>query len=145
MADGALLVNGDTVHPVSVEQTLLSARGPGVLLAVDTDKRLADEEMKVISDADGNVRSITKLMDPSLAYGEYIGASLVEPHAVGPLADALEATWQRNPDLYYEDGYQELVDRGHVVGTAPIGVGVPWVEVDNHDDLSRAREIACHY
>ncbi|HYO32108.1 MAG TPA: sugar phosphate nucleotidyltransferase [Nocardioidaceae bacterium] len=145
MADGALVVNGDTVHPVSVEQTLLSARGPGVLLAVDTDKRLADEEMKVISDADGNVRSITKLMDPSLAYGEYIGASLVEPHAAGPLADALEATWQRNPDLYYEDGYQELVDRGHVVGTAPIGVGVPWVEVDNHDDLSRAREIACHY
>jgi len=145
MADGALVVNGDTVHPVSVEQTLLSARGPGVLLAVDTDKRLAEEEMKVIADAGGNVRSITKLMDPALAYGEYIGASLVEPHAAGALADALEATWQRNPDLYYEDGYQELVDRGHVVGTAPIGVGVPWVEVDNHDDLRRAREIACHY
>jgi choline kinase len=145
MAEGALVVNGDTVHPVSVEQTLLSARGPGVLLAVDTDKRLADEEMKVIADGDGNVRSITKLMDPDLASGEYIGASLVEPRAAGALADALEATWQRNPDLYYEDGYQELVDRGHVVGTAPIGVGVPWVEVDNHDDLSRAREIACHY
>lgn len=145
MADGALVVNGDTVHPVSVEQTLLSERGPGVLLAVDTDKRLAEEEMKVIADADGNVRSITKLMDPALAYGEYIGASLVEPHAAGPLAEALEATWQRNPDLYYEDGYQELVDRGRVVGTASIGVGVPWVEVDNHDDLSRAREIACHY
>ena len=26
---GALLVNGDTVHPVSVEKTLLAARGPG--------------------------------------------------------------------------------------------------------------------
>lgn len=145
MAEGALVVNGDTVHPVSVEQTLLSSRGPGVLLAVDTDKSLADEEMKVTADLDGNVRSITKLMDPAIAYGEYIGASLVEPQAAGPLADALEATWQRNPDLYYEDGYQELVDRGHVVGTTPIGVGVPWVEVDNHDDLSRAREIACHY
>ena len=145
MADGALVVNGDTVHPVSVEQTLLSVRGPDVLLAVDTDKRLAEEEMKVIADSDGNVRSITKLMDPALAYGEYIGASLIEPHAAGPLAEALEATWQHNPDLYYEDGYQEMVDRGHVVGTAAIGMGVPWVEVDNHDDLSRAREIACHY
>ena len=46
-AGGALLVNGDTVHPVSVEKTLLAARGPGVLLAVDDVKSLADEEMKV--------------------------------------------------------------------------------------------------
>ena len=30
---GVLLVNGDTVHPGSVEQTLLAARGPDVLLA----------------------------------------------------------------------------------------------------------------
>ncbi|HEV7708903.1 MAG TPA: phosphocholine cytidylyltransferase family protein, partial [Asanoa sp.] len=22
---------------------------------------------------------------------------------------------------------------------------IPWVEVDNHADLARAREIACHY
>jgi choline kinase len=91
------------------------------------------------------VRSITKLMDPAEAYGEYIGASLIEPEAAAPLADALEATWRRDPDLYYEDGYQELVDRGHVVATAPIGDGVAWVEVDNHDDLVRAREIACRY
>jgi choline kinase len=145
MTDGALVVNGDTVHPVSIEETLLSSRGPGVLLAIDTDKRLGDEEMKVTADESGAVRSITKLMDPSAAYGEYIGASLIEPEAAGLLADALEATWRRNPDLYYEDGYQEMVDRGQVVGTAPIGDGVSWVEVDNHDDLRRAREIACRY
>jgi choline kinase len=145
MADGALVVNGDTVHPVSVEEILLSSRGPGVLLAVDTDKRLGAEEMKVVAGADGVVRSITKLMDPAEAYGEYIGASLIEPEAAAPLADALEATWRRDPDLYYEDGYQEMVDRGHVVATAPIGDGVAWVEVDNHDDLVRAREIACRY
>jgi choline kinase len=145
MADGALLLNGDTVHPVSVEETLLSSRGPGVLLAVDTDKRLGAEEMKVIAGEDGNVKSITKLMKPADAYGEYIGASLVEAEAVPLLADALEATWRRNPDLYYEDGYQEMVDRGQVVATAPIGAGVAWVEVDNHDDLKRAREIACRY
>jgi choline kinase len=23
--------------------------------------------------------------------------------------------------------------------------GATWIEVDNHDDLARAREIACHY
>jgi choline kinase len=35
MAGGALLVNGDTVHPPSVEEVLLAARGPDILLAVD--------------------------------------------------------------------------------------------------------------
>jgi choline kinase len=157
-AAGALLVNGDTVHPVSVEKTLLAAgqgsaeqvsaghgavAAPqaGIVIAVDDIKRLADEEMKVIIDSGGRLTRITKLMDPALAYGEYIGATLIAASAAAPLAAALEATWRRDPSLYYEDGFQELADRGGAIGVAPIGE-VEWVEVDNHDDLRRAREIA---
>jgi choline kinase len=141
-AAGALLVNGDTVHPVAVEKTLLGAAGRApVVLAVDDVKRLADEEMKVITGPDGRLARITKLMDPAQAHGEYIGATLIDTAAAAPLADALEATWRRDPSLYYEDGYQELADRGGIIKVAPIGE-VEWVEVDNHDDLRRAREIA---
>jgi len=164
-AAGALLVNGDTVHPVSVEKTLLAAgqgagdgaagdgaagQGagvdgatpqPGIIIAVDDIKRLAEEEMKVIIDAGGRLTRITKLMDPALAHGEYIGATLIGASAAAPLAAALEATWRRDPSLYYEDGFQELTDRGGAIGVAAIGE-VEWVEVDNHDDLRRAREIA---
>ena len=147
-AAGVLLVNGDTVHPVGVEKTLLAAaqgpvagRRPDLILAVDAIKRLAEEEMKVVIDADGMITRITKVMDPALAYGEYIGATLIDPAAADPLAAALEATWRRDPSLYYEDGFQELADRGGAIAVAPIGE-VDWVEVDNHDDLRRAREIA---
>jgi choline kinase len=147
-ARGALLVNGDTVHPVSIERTLLAAReqegAAGILLALDDQKPLADEEMKVVVDDAGRMRRITKLMDPADATGEYIGATLIDASAAEALATALEATWQRDPDLYYEDGYQSLVDTGGDVGVAPIGA-VSWVEVDNHDDLAKAREIACRY
>jgi choline kinase len=143
-AAGALLVNGDTVHPVSVEKTLLAQRGPGILLAVDNVKRLAEEEMKTTFDAAGQLTRITKLMDPTEAFGEYIGATLIEAHAAAGLAEALEATWRRDPGLYYEDGYQEYADRGGEVRAATIGA-VDWVEVDNHADLARAREIACRY
>jgi choline kinase len=143
-AQGALLVNGDTVHPVSVERTLLAQRGPGILLAIDAVKKCADEEMKTTFDANGQLTRITKQMDPAEAFGEYIGATLIEPHAAAGLADALEATWRRDPGLYYEDGYQEYADRGGEVRAATIGE-VEWVEVDNHDDLARAREIACRY
>ena len=145
MADGVLMVNGDTVHPVAVEETLLSSRGPGVLLAVDIEKKLAEEEMKVTVNNAGTLTRITKLMDPAEAFGEYIGATLVEPAAVPALADALRATWERDPDLYYEDGYQEMVDRGETISLAPIPAGTAWVEVDDHRDLEKAREIACHY
>jgi choline kinase len=151
-AEGVLLANSDTVHPVSVEQTLLAAnermtaegRAPGVLLALDTVKQLADEEMKVVADPEKGVRRITKQMPPEEATGEYIGVTLIEPEAAAELADALRTTFERDPQLYYEDGYQELVDRGFRIDTAPIGE-VSWVEIDNHDDLARGREIACRY
>jgi choline kinase len=143
-ADGALLVNGDTVHPVSVEKTLLAQRGPEIVLAIDDVKPLAEEEMKTTFDAAGRLTRITKQMDPAEAFGEYIGATLIDARAAAGLAEALEATWRRDPNLYYEDGYQEYADRGGEVRAATIGA-VDWVEVDNHADLQKAREIACRY
>ncbi|MFJ4466311.1 sugar phosphate nucleotidyltransferase [Streptomyces sp. NPDC089424] len=146
LKDGVILANGDTVHPVSVERTLLAARGEGrrIILALDTVKSLADEEMKVVVDAEQGVRRITKLMDPAEATGEYIGVTLIEGDAAPELADALRTVWESDPQQFYEHGYQELVNRGFKIDVAPIG-DVPWVEIDNHDDLARGREIACRY
>ncbi len=141
---GALLINGDTVHPAAVEEAVLAARGPDLLLAVDRVKPLGEEEMKIVLGVDARLARITKRIDPRTADGEYIGIALIEPAAAGPLADALEATWRRDPSLYYEDGFQEMVDRGGAISVVSIGT-VDWVEVDNHADLSRAREIACRY
>ena len=142
LAEGARVVNGDTVHPPSVEEALLAARGPGVLLAIDREKPLGEEEMKVLLDGDGAMRRIGKDIDAGAAAGEYIGVSLVEPAAAGLLAEALESTWQRDPALYYEDGFQAFADRGGAIRGVAIGA-VDWVEIDDHDDLARARRIAC--
>jgi len=105
---------------------------------------LADEEMKTVFNADGQLAKITKLMEPDDAFGEYIGANIIEPATAGALADALKATWERDPNLYYEDGFQEYANRGGEVRAATIGE-VSWVEVDNHEDLAKARDIACRY
>jgi choline kinase len=140
--EGAVLVNGDTVHPSSVERVLLDARRPDVelVLALDDHKPLGREEMKVLLSEDGTARRINKDVDPTFAHGEYIGLSLIEPSVAGALAEALEATWRRDPSLYYEDGYQELIERGGRVHTTSIGP-VDWAEVDDETDLERAREI----
>ncbi|MGH3938260.1 MAG: sugar phosphate nucleotidyltransferase [Pseudonocardiaceae bacterium] len=141
--EGVLLVNGDTVHPVSVEKALLARRTAGILLAVDNVKKLADEEMKVILNQAGQLTRITKQMHPADAYGEYIGVTLIEPEVAGALTEALEATWRVDPNRYYEDAYQKYADGGGEIKTVPIGT-IDWVEVDDHADLERAREIACH-
>jgi choline kinase len=140
---GVLMVNGDTVHPASVEQSVLDARGGAeIVIAVDTEKPLGAEEMKVHLTDDGLLDRINKALDPATSQGEYIGVTLIEPEAAAGLADALEAVWRRDPGLYYEDGFQEYADRGGRVGAAAIGT-VEWVEVDDHSDWARAREVAC--
>ncbi len=141
-ARGVLLANGDTVHPASVEESLLAARGADLVLAVDREKPLGEEEMKVHVTPDGLLDRINKALEPASAHGEYIGVTLIEPAAAGALSGALQATFERDPQLYYEDGFQELADRGGRVGIAAIG-SVEWVEVDDHRDLARARELAC--
>ena len=149
---GVLLANGDTVHPKSVEESVLArasgaaatAHSPALgrlVIAIDDVKPLADEEMKVTLDRAGLMLQITKLMDPLQAHGEYMGVTLIEPSAADGLAQALETTWRRDPGLYYEDGFAEFARSGGAVLAAPIGV-VDWVEVDNHEDLLRARQIA---
>ncbi len=144
-AHAALLINGDTVHPSGVQERLLAARGEApLLLAVDDGKPLGDEEMKVRLATDGTVERIDKLLRPDAAHGEYIGVSLIEPDAATALADALRTTFEQDPDRYYEDGYQLLADGGGQIRTTAIG-RTAWVEVDDRDDLARAREIACHY
>jgi choline kinase len=141
-AQGVLLCNGDTVHPPEVEERLLAGRGDAELvLALDDAKTLGAEEMKVLLGEDGLLRGINKAHDPAAAAGEYIGLTVIEPAAADGLADALEATWRRDPGLYYEDGFQEYSDRGGRVGVASVG-GLDWVEVDDQADLDRAREVA---
>ena len=87
-------------------------RSKSVVLAVDRQKALGEEEMKILLSDEGTLRRIGKDVDPASAAGDYIGLALIEPGAAGPLADALETTWRRDPSLYYEDGFQEYADRG---------------------------------
>jgi choline kinase len=140
--EGALLVNGDAVHPPSVEDALLDGRGADVVLAIDSEKRLGGEEMKVVLSEKGTVQKVGKDLDPEKAAGEYIGVALIERPAAELLADALETTWRRDAALYYEDGFQEFVERGGHIAVAAIGT-VDWIEVDEEADLAKARQIQC--
>ncbi len=147
IVEDTMMVNGDTVHPPAVEESLIRAvavRDWHLAVAVDTVKPLGAEEMKVVLEADATIRRITKNVPPARAAGEYIGVSLIRTAGVPALRAALEAAWRASPDHYYEDGYQVYIDRGHAIGAVPIGT-LDWIEVDTPADLARAREVACRY
>lgn len=138
-----VLVNGDTVAPLAMFERLRDADGDAdTFIALDDEKALAEEEMKVRISGEGLLTHITKQMDPRTAVGEYIGLTRFSPEAALPLADALRATWERDPQLYYEDGFQEHASRGGRIAMVPVG-DLEWVEVDDAADLARAREVAC--
>lgn len=139
-ADGAILVNGDTVHPSSVERRLLAVAetDPRLLIALDDHKELTDEAMKVAIGERG-VEVIHKRQPIEAAAGEYIGVSLIPAGVAEELTKALEATYTRDSTLYYEDAFQLLAEAGRI-GTVSTGP-VRWTEVDDHADWALARAI----
>lgn len=143
-AHGAILVNGDTLHPHSVEQRLLAAAedDPRLLLALDDHKPLTEEAMKVRIGAHG-VDLIHKAQPIASAAGEYIGVSLIPAALAEDLTKALEATYTADHTLYYEDAYQLLAEAGRI-GTVSTGP-VAWTEVDDHADWALAKDIAERY
>lgn len=140
-ADGALVVNGDTLHPVSVEHTILDTEPKAINLAIDDVKELTDEAMKVRLNDKGTVSRITKEMPVDGSFGEFIGISRINADVAPSVTDALQEIWKNQPNLYYEDAYQLLAADG-LLRPAPIGK-VEWVEVDDHTDLEKARQLAC--
>ena len=143
-AEGVLLVNGDTVHPASVEERLLAARGStDLVIAVDDVKPLGEEEMKVHLTAEGLLDRINKSLDPATAQGEYIGVTLIEPRrgrgarrrARGDLASATRSSTTRTASRSSPTAAGASASRRSAT--------VEWVEVDDHADLARAREVAC--
>ena len=141
MDDDVLVANGDTVvHPTATASLLAGAEGFDVALAMDGVKTLGEEEMKVLIDAGGNIEQISKLLDPSSAHGEYIGQSVISASAIEAVTSHLETAWQRDPQNYYEDGYQVAVDAGMSVGAVRLP-DLPWTEVDDVIDLNVARSL----
>ncbi|WP_026925399.1 NTP transferase domain-containing protein [Glycomyces arizonensis] len=139
--DGAILVNGDTVHPWSVEDRLLEEPNdpPRLLLAMDDRKTLTEEAMK-IGVGHSVMPLISKQQPVDRAMGEYIGVSLIPAELADDLTDALKTVYTRDRTLYYEDAFQLLAFRAKV-GTVSIG-DVAWTEVDDHADWALAKKIA---
>jgi choline kinase len=142
LQDGAVVVNGDTLCHREVIGWLMASDGTGVTLAVDRRENLSSEDMKVQSNERGDILRISKQIDPTQADGEFIGVSLIDHASAQELIACLDETWHRDPNLFYEDGFQLVIERGSRVKSISTQ-GHPWIEVDTPADLEQARIVAC--
>ena len=110
------------------------------VMAVDDQKELGLEEMKVVIDKDDKITKIHKSLNPVEAHGEHIGVSKISKNIREKLLSAIEETLAENDQVYYEDSLQKLINQNvpfHFVSTN----GRPCMEIDTHEDLAKAKKL----
>lgn len=141
--DSVLVVNSDlwssTEWLADVFRRLLQMNG--ARLAVDRNRQLTQESMKVASTSDGHLASIGKVGVARPA-GEYIGALALDHNAVVALESVLSACESEpsRSDEWYEHSINRSLDRlDWQICSVPHG---QWVEIDDVSDLIRAEAAA---
>jgi choline kinase len=139
---GFLLFDSDILFDRAILGLLRTCTSPGCL-ALRSDRTLGAEEVKVLTDGHGFVRSIGKEVNPAQAAGESIG--------IERFGNALAAVLWRVLDrmilaedrvgLFYEAAFQELIDAGHQIAAVDVG-SLRCIEIDTPGDLaSAARDV----
>ncbi len=136
-----VIVNGDLFAETSAFADFLDAcasTDADALIAVDLERPLTDESMKVEVRHDGTLDRIGKvgLDDPA---GEYVGMLMARGAALARMREVLEAFVGR-PEAV-DEWYEGAVGRTAAAGVAWVVWPMPsgrWVEIDDDDDLAAA-------
>ncbi|HEX8157371.1 MAG TPA: NTP transferase domain-containing protein [Solirubrobacteraceae bacterium] len=144
-ADGpVVVVNADLLADPRAVAAFLRDAAEGdaqALLAVDFDKRLTDESMKVSAHADGTLARIGKVGIDG-AVGEYVGMLAIRGEPLRRVRAVLESFVGR-PGASNE-WYEGAVGRTAADGAAWHLWAMPaggWVEIDDNADLEQAHSL----
>jgi choline kinase len=142
--DPVLVLNADLLaEPEHVSAFIRAAAAGGAegLIAVDLERELTDESMKVARSADGTLERIGKVgVEP--AAGEYIGMFMARGAALRALRDVLESFVGR--DAAANEWYEAAIGRSAATGSRWEIWPMPssgWVEIDDDGDLDAAHAL----
>jgi choline kinase len=143
--DGFLLLDTDIVFDRRIIPMLLGLRHANAL-AVRTAGEWAEEEMKVILDQQGWVRTISKGVAVSAASGESIGIEKFGSDFCAELFSELSRRIAAGPGAneFYEASFQAVVDRGvplYGLGISPLAC----IEIDTVEDYRQAQKVAAEF
>jgi choline kinase len=140
----SLLLDSDILFDYRIISKLLSAPHKNSL-AVNSNHKLGDEEIKVIIDSANKIEHIGKHLDPAASYGESIGIERFSLDFFQKLGEVLERKIVRenNVNEFYEASFQELYDSGNAMYAVDVSE-YKSMEIDFPDDLKRAEEEVKH-
>lgn len=134
-----IIMNADHIYPRRMLEKILDSRGDGIMAICDFDRNLGADDMKVRLGEDGHLTHISKELD--LFDGGYIGMTYCSPRYVDRYREALFATIAEKGDGACVENVLGTLAEGQVkIGICDTS-GIPWLEVDNQDDLRLAERI----
>lgn len=135
-----LLLNSDVLFaPKMVEEILLAPKNSSLL--VDDIRPLEEEEMRVAADTEGRITAIAKTLDIEQSAGEYIGLARFGKDFSQALFDRIDTMIAAGQTgVWYENAIAGILGKHPLYCLSTHGL--PWIEIDTHEDIARAAEIA---
>jgi choline kinase len=136
----SLLLDSDILFDYRIISKLLKSPHTDSL-AVNTNHKLGEEEIKVIIDSANKIQHIGKHLDPAECFGESIGIERFSLPLFKKLGSVLERKIVRenNVNEFYEASFQELYDSGNAMYAVDVS-DYKCMEIDFPGDLKRAEE-----
>jgi choline kinase len=133
-----LLLDSDILFDRRVIKKLLES-GYENCLAVNTNQKLGEEEIKVIIDSADKILHIGKELNPKESFGESIGIERFSLLFFNKLAEVLERkiVKENNVNEFYEVSFQELIDTGNGIFAVNVSE-YKSIEIDTPADLEKA-------
>jgi choline kinase len=132
--DGDVVFDPELLTRIAAPHAELSA-------GVDSARKLDAEAMKVVVEGT-TIRRFGKAVPLAESHGESIGIERVSGAASAKLFNALDERVAAGvTNLYYEDVYSQMIERGELEAELADVSGLRWTEVDTFEDLEAARQL----
>lgn len=133
-----LLLDSDLLYDPQIITEVMANKAANVLTLIKHD--LGEEEMKVVTDADGVIKEISKTCNPSDAAGESLGIEKIGKEYSAALYKKLEVMMNTEhlENKFYELAFERLIPQGHTYNVLDVS-HLFSCELDTVEDFENAK------
>ena len=133
-----LLLDSDLLYDPQIVTRVLATDAPNVLTLIRHE--LGEEEMKVVTDAQGSIKEISKTCNPAEAAGESLGIEKMGKDYTKALYRELEPMMNEEhlENVFYERAFERLLPQGHTYQVLDV-TELFSCELDTIEDFENAK------
>ncbi|MBO7098724.1 MAG: phosphocholine cytidylyltransferase family protein [Bacteroidaceae bacterium] len=133
-----LLLDSDLLYDPQIVTRVLATDAPNVLTLIRHE--LGEEEMKVVTDAQGSIKEISKTCNPAEAAGESLGIEKMGKDYTKALYRELEPMMNEEhlENVFYERAFERLIPQGHTYQVLDV-TELFSCELDTIEDFENAK------